>query len=327
MKKIHVLAGLIVLALLIVIAAYVITIFIPMILFMYDPPETKSNSILHYITAVNGSEPYRAMQQAENSSFSFMTNVEPTDDCLMMVLVDYRAVPFYFNGTYTQTHLFWNSSGKEGHYSGTVQVPNLSDGFHDLTLVYFVPPANFSYNRWGMPTNSMLTFASRYNIVSGNATRPEPGFNNNYSDTGIAYSGDYLHPQGGPDLAKKPFEPRWSREHVKRGDIIDYYVILPNPTNVLEPKRNATFALVPLLDYEPIPVRYDEPGYTYYGTVVENQTASVHMSFKVPDVAGPHRLAVIVATYPFEDIETAPDVRNRDAPAITWVKYVDLFVA
>ena len=63
---------------------------------------------------------------------------------MLVALVDYQAVPFYFNGSYGKTH-YLNGSPTNNYY-GTFSVTNLSQGYHDVVLVGFVAPDNFTYD-------------------------------------------------------------------------------------------------------------------------------------------------------------------------------------
>ena len=236
--------------------------------------------------------------------------VEPSDDCMLVALVDYRAVPFYFNGNYGKTR-YLNGS-QTGKYNGTFSVTNLSQGFHDMILVGFVVPDNFTYNA-GLPANRMTTGSLRYNIVVDNGTKPRPVFENSSTAGNATYRLDYNF--SGPNIVREPFDNKgWSWEDVKPGQVLDYYLQVGHGL-VNGKKLNTSYAIVQLLDYSQVPVRYDTSDYVYYGFIDVNESSSVHLSLKAPDTAGPHRLVVMLATDPYEDREIAPGVTNTN---ITW---------
>ena len=105
---------LIAVGILIVIVIAVVVIVIPRLTYT---PESKTNSIGFHIKNLTGSGPLGGTQYADNGSFSFLVTVQPSDNCVLMALVDYQAVPFYFDGRLNTTHYL--SGSRTDEYSET----------------------------------------------------------------------------------------------------------------------------------------------------------------------------------------------------------------
>jgi hypothetical protein len=105
-------------------------------------PRSSSTSILLQYTNADGSVPLGATRHADDGNFSFSLTVEPSADCLLMALVDYRVVPFYFDGRYNATHYLTGSP--TNNYTGVVSVTNLPEGFHDVLILGLLSPFNYT---------------------------------------------------------------------------------------------------------------------------------------------------------------------------------------
>jgi hypothetical protein len=261
---------------------------------------------------------------ADNGSISFNARIDPSDDCLLVCLVDYRVVPFYFNGSCNRTHYLAGS--RINSYPGVIRVTNLSDGFHDVVVTAFVAPYNFTYD--GMVRlNLMTTGSMRFNVIAGNGTKPVPLFENSSTGGNATYRIDYNF--SGPSMFWKPFDRRQSvrdKADVRPGQVLDYYLQVGH--TIVDGRRlNTSYAIIQLLDYNQIPVRHDVPDTVYYGYISANEYSSVHLSLKAPDTPGPHRLAVLLATDPYANLEVAPGVMNTNITRSVQVEYIDLFVS
>lgn len=292
-------------------------------LYSRNLPETKTNSIGFHMKNLTGSGPLGDTVYTDNESFSFSVTVMPSDDCMLMALVDYQAVPFYFDGRLNSTHYL--SGSRTGEYSGTVSITNLSDGFHDVVLIGFVAPYNFSYDYIGRPLNLMQTGSLRLNVIAGNATKPAAVFENSTTLAGNAsYQPDYPH--AGPHISWKPFDNRTLfRENLRPGQVLDYYLQVGH--GIIDGRKlDTSYAIVQLLDYHQVPVRYNSSDSVYYGFIAVNESSSVHLSLKVPDMPGPHRLVVMLAADPYVNLEKAPGVMNRNMTRSITAEYLDIFV-
>jgi hypothetical protein len=239
-----------------------------------------------------------------------------------MALVDYQVVPFYFNGSYNKTHYLTGSRTNE--YPGIIRVVNLTDGFHDVTIIGFVAPCNFTYDR-GVRSNLMTTGSMRFNVIAGNGMKPVHVFENSSTTGNATYRIDYNF--SGPNILRAPFDNKqFYREDVKPGQVLDYYLQVGHAT-VNGKKHNTSYAIIQLLNYDQVPIRYNTPDTVYYGYISANEYSSVHLSLKAPSTAGPYRLAVLLVTDPYASLEAAPGIMNTNITQYIQVEYIDLFVS
>jgi hypothetical protein len=289
-------------------------------------PRGASYSIGFHYANTDGSVPIRYTQYADDGNFSFLLTVEPSADCMLMALVDYRVVPFYFDGRYNSTHYLAgspmenNSGVMSGNYSGLVSVTNLSEGFHDVLILGMLSP----YNYTSSPLRSLTGGGSmRFNVIVGNATKPSVSFENRSTAFNAAYSSEnhVFSP-----LSKSPLDNRGLfKETVKPGTIFNYYVNVGHGM-VNNEIRNTSLAIVQLLDYRQLPVVYGTRDAAYYGYIDRSENCSVYMSFKVPETVGLHRLVNIVVTDPYADLELASGIINTGITTSVTFEHVDINV-
>jgi hypothetical protein len=266
---------------------------------------SHTSSIGFTFKTADGSLPLWPTQHADDGNFSGLITVEPSADCLLMAMVDYRVVPFYFNGSYNTTHYL--SGSPTDKYPGVFSVTNLSEGFHDVILLGLVSPYNYTSDAWGMSYRLPMAGTLRFNVIVGNATKPSVFVENRSTAVNTVYSSDNRMFSA---LSKKPFDNRMPfKEALKPGAAFDYYVNVGHGL-VDREIRNTGLAIVQLLDYRQLPVRYDAADYVYYGYIDRSENCSVHMSFKAPETVGLHRLVNIVVTDPYADLETVTGAMN-----------------
>ncbi len=235
-----------------------------------------------------------------------------------MALVDYRVVPFYFDGHYNATHYL--SGSPTGKYSGLISVTNLPEGFHDVLILGLLSP----YNYTSSPLRSLTGGGSlRFNVIVGNATKPAVSFENRSTAFNAAYSSENRMYSG---LSKSPFDNRGLfKETLKSGSIFNYYVNVGHGL-VNNEIRNTSLAIVQLLDYRQLPVVYGTRDDVYYGYIDRSENCSVYMSFKAPEATGLHRLVNIVITDPYADLETEPGKINTGITQSVTLEHVDIDV-
>lgn len=267
---------------------------------------------------VNDSAILGSMHHADNGNFSGFITVEPSADCLLMALVDYRVVPFYFDGRYNTTHYL--SDSLSGQYSGVFSVTNMSEGFHDVLIIGLVSPYNYSSDPWSV---SAVSGWLRFNVIVGNATKPSVSFENRSTAVNTVYSSDNGYSSR---LSKSPFDNRMLlKEALKPGATLDYYVNVGHGI-VNGEILNTSLAIVQMMDYRQIPVRYNTTADVYYGYIDRAENCSVHMSFKAPETMGLHRLINIVVTDPYACFEIAPGAINTGITQSATFEHVDIVI-
>lgn len=322
-KRIYLLTGLAILTLAVILAILIMAAPILLYLILPGPGEGKTNSCMTKYYVMDSPDPHNRTQYVNSGDFTFSFQIVPSDDCMLVTLVDFQTVPFYFDGDYNTTHYLGNGSGMPGNYSGIIRVANMSEGYHDVVLLAFVAPGNTSYDFWNVPMNRMLTHLGRFNVIVNSSVKPVPVFENRSTARNAEYRDGHIL-QG--EFARHPFDTQvQQRQNVKRGEVIDYYQQISSQT-LDDRDISSTFAIVQLLDYTQVPIRYNSTETVYYGYLGENETCSVHLSINAPDTPGPHRLAVISVESPFEDAERSNGTYRGWAGPVTKIEYLDLFV-
>ena len=235
-----------------------------------------------------------------------------------MALVDYRVVPFYFDGRYNTTHYL--SGSPTNKYSGIISVTNLSEGFHDVLILGLLSPYNYTSGPFGSSTGGGSV---RFNVIVGNATKPAVSFENRSTAVNAVYSSEN---RVFSTLSTVPFDNRGLRqETLKPGAIFNYYVNVRHGL-VNNEIRNTSLAIVQLLDYRQLPVVYGTREDVYYGYIDRSENCSVYMSLKAPEATGWHRLVNIVITDPYANLEMAPGVINTGITQSVTFEHVDIDV-
>lgn len=282
-------------------------------------PRSSSSSILISYTNVDGSPFGGVTRHADDGNFSFSLTVEPSADCLLMALVDYRVVPFCFDGRYNATHYLTGSP--TGNYSGVISVTNLSEGFHDVLLLGLLSPYNYTAGPFGSSTGGGSV---RFNVIVGNATKPAVSFENRSTTVNAVYSSEN---RVFSTLSTVPFDNHGLRqETLKPGTIFNYYVNVGHGL-VNNEIRNTSLAIVQLLDYRQLPVVHGTKDDVYYGYIDRSENCSAYMSFKAPEATGMHRLVNIVITDPYADLEFASGMINTAITQSVTFEHADIDVA
>jgi hypothetical protein len=287
------------------------------------------------------SQPYsNHTQYTQNGTFTGHMHVGGSSDTMLILLQDYNVTAFHYNGSVNTTHMiarnvYFNESNyvtpiDTAGYNDTFAISGIPDGFHDVEFVGFVDPYNYTGNN-ALSDGPFSAGGVRFNVIVNNSTKTIPPYTDSALSNDTLYSHNYSF--GGPVLTKEPFSSNyWPRENANGGSVVDYYV---NMGSMMwnDNLTGYSFAIVPLLDYEQIPIRVGSPDTVYYGHVDKNMFTAVHMSLMAPDEAGLHKLAVIVITSPYQDLEVAPYVfnnqtwtNNREIIAATTVEHQDINV-
>lgn len=292
-------------------------------------PTSWSSGIAFQARDLAGSGLRETVRNVSDGNFSGILTVEPSGDCLLMALVDYKVVPFWFNGSYNTTHYLSGSKGNTifkysdpdyGSYTGMFSITNLSEGFHDVLFLGIVSPYDFTSTPGGSRTSGG---SMRFNVVAGNATKPSVFIEKRSTTVNAEYSSD-----NGvfSSLSKEPFDGRsLFQETLKPGTVFNYYVNVGHGC-VDGEYRNTSLAIVQLLDYRQVPVVYGTGNSTYYGYIDRNENCSVYMSFKAPEAVGQHKLIDIIVTDPYADLEFPSGMMNTGITRSVTFEHLDITV-
>ena len=240
----------------------------------------------------------------ENESFEGylrITNaMNKENQYLLFALVDYRAVPFYINGTKNQTHLIKLGAMDDSFYF--LKIDNLSTGHHDLLLGTFLNPyVNSLDENYRMSTDLAFMGSKRLNIVIENGSMPMPEFRNSriFCESPYALEGILVN--------KKSCAPNaWLTENVEKDEVLEYFINIGNN----ERRNQRTFAIIQFLDYEQIPIKNNTSEYVYLGYLNRGEKASIPASLIMPNSTGVNELIVVWISDPYENLEISPGIRN-----------------
>lgn len=302
----------------------------------------NSGSLGFQYSGENGSQ-LNPTQHSPDGSFKGSLYVEGTADTMLMAMVDYNVTAFSFNGSINETHMiptraYINETGyvlpfDPVRLKETFNVSGMSEGFHDVALLGFVDPYNYSGSDWRYDGPSAQG-ALRFNVIVNNSSKSWPGPTDNLSSGDTLYFNSSEFPSASETLSKEPHTPKvWQRESVKSNDTVDYYVNLAHPW-FNNNQTSYNFSIVQLLDYKQIPIRAGTDDMVYYGHIDKEMFESAHMSLQAPNVPGDHKLIVIVSGDPYADLEVAPYVEdnqtwttNKNASSFTDFEHQDIIVS
>ena len=110
----------------------------------------------------------------------------------------------------------------------------------------------------------------------------------------------------GAFLTKEPCSRKlWLTEDVEPGELLNYTI------NTGANEVPATFAMMVLLDYKPIPLNVNGSNLVIFGKFEPEEFVAIPASLIVPEEKGVHELLVLWFPVPYKRLETSPGVRVR----------------
>lgn len=268
-----------------------------------------SQILIDGVPPENLSEPYYVRNDSFSGTWHFSTGseVQVDDSCLILALVDYNQTSLTYNGSLGASHTIEYRTPVSCNVS--FALTGLQEGFHDVSFFVVLDPyidikGDPVYGVW-RPDG----FGQRYNVIVGNATKPEVVYGAGPLEKYVTYQNSTANNLMGygPWLTKVPFAvaadglpSAIQSMTVSSGQDLDYYINVKNGFTP-EYERYNQFALVQLLDYEQVPLRQDVPVNVYYGTLDPGRMAALHASIKAPSSPGTHVLSLVLAKYPYDD--------------------------
>ncbi len=211
------------------------------------------------------------------------------NDYILLVLLDYREVPFYLNGTLNLTHHI--ALGNMKYEFLRFVIPNISEGRHDVFIGVFPGPYSTEEQ------DPHVLYGFRLQIISGSPLLRLPTFehpqvctrNNTELDAYVL-------------LTDTPCDNTlWYMASLKANSTLRHFAILGNTRDNVQ-----TFALVRLLDYRQVPIGNRS---VYFGYLYKNEIVSIPLSMNIPK-RGTHRLILLYFSYPYENLEYPLGIEN-----------------
>ena len=263
-------------------------------------------------TAEHGMRKAQFLKPGENLSgyISVINHYHEANDYLIFCLLDYRQVPFTFDNESGQIlHKIHLESYEAGFYP--FELAEIEDGGHDFEIVVMFRPyenntrfnEKFRVDVWTGRLASM-----RLNLFVGNySDLPALNYTNMSAIScccGPEYT-DYTHGEG-IHISKELCSRRvWSSEDVEPGGLLNYTI------NAGTYEHPVTFAMMVLLDYEPIPINVNGTELVIFGKFEPGEYVAIPASLIVPEEKGVHELLVLWFPVPYKKLEILPGVEAR----------------
>ena len=249
------------------------------------------------------------LNPGENLSGYFYVNNRMHDayDYLIFCLLDYEQVPFTFDNESEQIlykiHL---EPYEEGSYP--FELAEIEEGGHDFEIVVIFRPYENSLNRtFRRSTCGGHMGSMRRNIFVGNySDLPAVNYTNMSAIACCSCGPEYRRSAEGIFIAKEPCSTKlWLTEDVEPGGLLNYTI------NAGAYEVPVTFAMMALLDYEPIPINVNGSDLVIFGEFEPGVKVAIPASLIVPEEKGVHELLVLWFPVPYNRLETSPGVRVR----------------
>lgn len=246
--------------------------------------------------------PYGEPIQARNGTIKGHMPIQAYCTTLVMVLMDEKVVPIYYNGTMNKTHLIemGDNVGIWMPNNSSFTITGISEGAHSITFLTFIDPYNFNNNIWqnGGPIGGS---SQSFSIIMANDTQTVQEIKDRSFSTAQVNS---ITGQSNYSFISRSSSSNqvWSREKIRKGTVIEYYVNIGH-YYVNGNTTNLPFKLIQLLDYEQVPVRYDSADLVYTGQTTNSESVTVPMSIKAPDTRGPHKLIILLSINPRQALD------------------------
>lgn len=255
----------------------------------------------HY-SDFNASIPQHSTQYIKydelNGYLELLNGYRSDNKFLVMTLLDYRVIDFNYNNSVSKIH-FVNMPPMKTFVS-QYNITDIPSGYHDIVILTFLNPYNLSRNDSYRLLSPYLINNIRFNVIRDNDNKPFIEYKN-MTKTNVSISdGVFVIKEANASVL-------WLYENVSDNETLQYQINVENTKY-----ENMSYALIQLLDYEQIPLKYSTSEYVYYGLINKSETCSIPASLKVTG-HGAHELVVILVTYPYEDYELVPGIINTNA--------------
>ena len=257
-------------------------------------------------TKEHGMKKSQFLNPSENLSgyLSVSNQMHDAYDYLVFCLLDYRQVRFTFNNESGQIlHKIHLEPYEAGFYP--FELAEIEDGGHDFEIVVIFRPYENSLNEtFRRSTQGGHLGSMRLNLFVGNySDLPAVNYTNMSAIACCSCGPEYpLYEE--PFLTKEPCLTKlWLTEDVEPGELLNYTI------NAGADEVPVTFAMMALLDYEPIPINVNGSELVIFGEFEPGEKVAIPASLSVPEEKGVHELQVLWFPVPYKRLETSPGVR------------------
>ncbi len=254
------------------------------------------------ITWENQTVPYGWPLFAQNGTVKGNIPIQAHYPTLVMVMIDEKFVPFYYNGSLNKTHLIdpGDNPGMWMPNDTAFEITGISEGVHDLAILAFVDPYNFNHSIW-QSNGPIVTSVQNYVIISASSNeRMEELKNQSFSYAIVNSITSSSDTSSICETASS--EPLGLPVKLRKGAVLNYSVNIGH-IYVNDNTTDLPFRVVQLLDYEQVPVQYNTTDYVYIGHTTNSEQVAVPLSIKAPDISGYHKLIIIISINPHQALD------------------------
>jgi len=257
-------------------------------------------------TKEHGMRKSQFLNPGENLSgyLSVSNQMHDAYDYLVFCLLDYRQVRFTFNNETGQIlHKIHLEPYEASFYP--FELAEIEDGGHDFEIVVIFRPYENSLNEtFRSSTQGGHLGSMRLNLFVGNYSDLPAVNYTNMSVIACCSCGPEYPLYEEPFLTKEPCLTKlWLTEDVEPGELLNYTI------NAGADEVPVTFAMMALLDYEPIPINVNGSELVIFGEFEPGEKVAIPASLSVPEEKGVHELQVLWFPVPYKRLETSPGVR------------------
>jgi hypothetical protein len=235
-----------------------------------------------------------------HGTYEIENGISLPQDYRVCAFLDYQPVAIAINGKkyVERTERLAKNQKKWVEFS----IGPIPKGSHDLVMVIFWNLKNHSAkDDFRLETGFRFVLSCRANVYySENSVKPvveiRPPLGSQNTNDGSG------NPKPGANIegvlvnrAASDYSV-WTKESVKPGQELKYYIHLGNNTAV--PR---TYAIMPFLDFRPIPVSHSDTE-PFYVTVPPYSVSTYAANIEVPPAQGVHELIVLAGASPYVDL-------------------------
>ncbi len=264
--------------------------------------DNRNASIGTNITWENQTPPYGWPIFAQNGTIKGNIPIQAYYPTLVMVMMDEKVIPFYYNGSLNKTHLIdpGENPGMSMPNDSAFEITGIPEGAHDIAILAFVDPYNFNQSIW-LRSGPIVISAQNFVIISASSNdRMQELINQSFSYSIVTSTSSSMNNSFICETASS--KPLGLPLNLRKGDVLHYYINIGH-IYINDNTTDLPFKVVQLLDYEQIPIQYNSTDYVYMGHTTNSEQIAVPMSIKAPKTSGYHKLIIIISISPHQALD------------------------
>lgn len=225
----------------------------------------------------------------------FSNQIPDPTEFFVFVLVDFRQVPFEFEGD--DANILCNASVDpyEGKFF-SITVSNLTRGKHDMAIILAMEPNNHSMDpSFRLSTDLSSVRGIRLNLIVDNDTHYNIEYDNSTNPLFKQCSSDYPLNDGLLMTKEACSNKLWYTESGIPDENIPYWINCAAGDDY--PNQ---FAIITLMDYQQVPINTNSSQYAIFGNLSPGEKIAIPSNVMVPKETGLHEFMAVWIPFPFE---------------------------